>query len=396
MIPRRRAYLYPGARTDITAWSHIRPEDAATIIEAWEREVARFTGMPYAAAVSSGRDGLRAIVEHVGVRAGDEVIIPSYTLKDLIPLIEQKGARAVPADIDPETMNVTPGTVEERITPHTKAILVLHAFGSPCRVKEIARLAEERGIPLIEDCAHSLGATVEGRETGSFGYASFFSFETTKPVNTFGGGIVVSHDRALIEAIQRDRDSLPWDARLFRKKMQATRVEEALFSTGLCFPLLYALADPRWKRVTGRLYRVMQHAPPAGIRYLPVQAELGLAQIRTLKERIGIRRERAGLLKGLLNPRIRTQRIEDGCESTWYFFVGILPREAPGIRRALLFRGIDAGIEDEIADNCARILRVHDCPHVQDLYGRAINLPLYERISEGEIRKIARAVDSVI
>lgn len=396
MIPRRKAHIYPGEFADINQPWQANYGDNVDVIALWEKTVALYVGMPCAAVVNSGRRGMRLTLKHLGIGPDDEVIISAYTLKDLIYLIQDMGAKVVPADIDSQTYNVPSEAIAQRITPRTKAILALHAFGSPCAIESIMTLAERHGIPVIEDCAHSLGSTVWQRQTGSFGYASFFSFETIKPVNTFGGGMVVSRDVKLIEDIHSDTAKDIFDLGPLRKKVNATRMEEMLFSTGFGCPLLYLLASPRWKGYVNGLYRKFQHAPPPNVRYSSIQAELGLKKIQSLKERINFRKEKACLLRSLLKPEIRTQFIEKGCESTWYFFVVILPVPALEVRRKLLLHGIDAGIEDEITDNCARRLGYNDCPKVNSIYSRAMALPLYERISDREIYKIARVLNKIV
>jgi perosamine synthetase len=396
VIPRRKAYTYPGELTELDERCRSPGRENPETIAQWEKAIADYVGTPYAAVVTSGRRGMTLILKHLGIAPGDEVIVPAYTLKDLIPLIQDLGAKVVPADIDRETLNVRPETIEARIGPKTRAILALHAFGAPCAIEAIAGIARRRGIALIEDCAHSLGATVRGRQTGAFGHAGFFSFETTKPVNTFGGGMVVSADKALIDSIHRNTAGDVPDLAPLKQKIGATRTEAMMFSTGLGFPMLYLLASPTWKEPVSRLYRKFQHAPPSGVKYATIQAELGLKKLASLADRIAERKAKAALLRSLLSPEIRTQRIEDGGESTWYFLVAVLPCQAVRARKKMLTRGVDAGIEDEIADNIAALLGYKDCPVIDEVFRRAIVLPLYEGISEEAIRKTARVLNKVV
>lgn len=388
--------MYEGERVDIRQWAQKAVAEDEGLVTLWEQAVAAYIGVPHTAAVSSGRGAMTLIFEHLGLGAGDEVIVPAYTLGELLPLIEGFNAKAVPADIDPETLNLDPGGVERRITPRTKAILALHAFGVPCAVEAIVALADRHGIPVIEDCAHSLGATVSGRATGAFGYAAFFSFETTKPVNTFGGGMVASQDKALIDAIHQKTAAFPYDLDLAKKKMRANRTEQRLFSTGLAFPLLYLLATPSLRGLMNRLYRGAQHLPCGQARYSPVQAKLGVAKLATLDQRIRVRKERAELYRSLLKPGLRIQRIGEDREATWYFLVAILPRPAVAIRKRLLFRGIDAGIEEEIADNCAELLGYTDCPNIADVYPRAIDLPMFDGISQSTVERVTHALNALV
>ena len=396
MIPRRQVHTdsqeLAGMRSRIRS---AQAGDEAALTR-WELAIADHVGVPWSALVSSGRRGMMLVLDHLGVGPGDEVVIPAYTLKDLVFLIRDTGARPIPADIDPTTLNLDPQAVESRITDRTKAILALHAFGAPCAIEAIASLGKARGVPVIEDCAHSLGATMGGKQVGSFGHAAFFSFETTKPVNTFGGGAVVSHDRTLIERIRSETAGDRVEPRPVLGKMGAVTTEQRLFATGLAYPMLQLLASPLFSRLMTLVYRRFQHAPPRDIRYLPAQAELGLRKLASLEERIRVRKEKAALLGSLLSPRISVQRIEEGSASTWYFFVAILPCEAAPVRRRLLMHGVDAGVEGEIMDDCAALLNDGDCPHTNSIYPRAIALPLYEGLSEPSVRKIARVLNRIV
>jgi dTDP-4-amino-4,6-dideoxygalactose transaminase len=394
LIPRRWPDTAPGELRLLRAECDNPGAEKSALVGQWEECVARFVGMPHAVAVNSGRLGMRLILEHLGIGPGHEVIVPAYTLKDLLPLIQDTGAAAVPADIDPRTLNVTAGSVAARITPATRAMVVLHAFGAPAPVDAIAALAEARGIPVIEDCAHSLGATLNGRQTGSFGYAAFFSFEPTKPVNTYGGGMVVTGDAELARFVRGRVENLPLDAATLLKKAAATRQEKLLTGTGLAWPLLMLLASPRGKALLSRAYRGAQSVPSGGARYHPAQARMGIARLGTLPERLAARRRAARLLISLLDPSIRVQQLLPGAESTWYFFVVVLPKRAAALRAPLLARyGVDAAVGEEIADECARILGRADCPGVVDVYFNAMALPMFDSICESRVRRVAAALN---
>ena len=103
-----------------------------------------------------------------------------------------------------------------------------------------------------------------------------------------------------------------------------------------------------------------------------------------------------GVRDGAVKPEIRVQHVPEGRESTWYFFVVMLPCEADPVRRRLLLRGIDAGIREEIADNCASMLGYHDCPHVDYVSSHAMALPMYDGISDKAIRKIAQRLNKLL
>ncbi len=395
MIPRRRAYLDPDEFSFVARIL----ETGSTPVHAvarLEEAVASRVGTAAGVAMSSGRRAMVAILSHLEVGPGDEVVIPAYTLKDLVPLIQGLGATAVPADIDPETFNVSRDTVAPRLTSRTRAILVVHLFGAPCDIEGIVDLGRNRGIPVIEDCAHALGSSVHGRQVGSFGRAAFFSFETTKPVNTFGGGMVVTNDLELAAAVRSARAGACMSFEAFRQKTTSVVLEDLLFRTGLAAPFLFLLATPRFKRWMNQAYRRLQHAPPADTAYLPVQAELGLRKLASLETRVAEREQIALRYRALLAPRITIQKVPAGCRSTWYFLVALLPRDAAPVRRALLLRGIDAGVEDEIADDCAAWLERSDCPVVADVARRAIALPIYEGLRERDLRQVAHTLNTLV
>ena len=142
-----------------------------------------------------------------------------------------------------------------------------------------------------------------------------------------------------------------------------------------------------------RLYRSAQHAFPGAVQYSTVQARLGLKKIQDLPDRIEARHQRVMQLQSLLRPEIRIQRLEGGATSTWYFLVAVLPVAAAPVRKRLLMRGIDAGVGAEIADNCAQTLGWTDCPNVDAVFPCAIALPIFDRISESQIARVARALN---
>src|SRR5207249_6624884 len=115
-------------------------------------------------------------------------------------------------DIDPETFNIDPVRVEAAITPKTRAIVPTHLYGQPCDMEPIMAAARAHGLLVIEDCAHALGATYKGRKVGTFGNASFFSFQMLKPLNTYGGGVAVTNDRTVAARIRALAEAEEWPA----------------------------------------------------------------------------------------------------------------------------------------------------------------------------------------
>ena len=169
-------------------------------VSEFEKEFSQFIGMP-SAAVSSGTAALHLALVILGVGEQDEVILPSYTCASVgMPILYLK-ARPVFGDIG-EDYNILPEEIKKRITEKTKAVIVPHMFGYPADIEDIKEICEDHGIPLIEDCAQSIGALYRNKKVGTFGDISIFSFYSTKMVTSIQGGMVSSRDKEMVEDIK--------------------------------------------------------------------------------------------------------------------------------------------------------------------------------------------------
>lgn len=171
----------------------------------FEEEFSEKFGLTRAIAMSSGTAALHASLVLAGVNPGDEVITTSMTAEPTNVVIMQVGAIPVFADVDIDSGNLSPESIESKITEKTKAIIVVHYAGIPVRLKEIAKLSRQHGIPLIEDCAHALGAKYEGQGIGCWGDFSIFSFQAIKHMTTVDGGILAFKDERLTRAAKKFR-----------------------------------------------------------------------------------------------------------------------------------------------------------------------------------------------
>ncbi|CAN5596935.1 DegT/DnrJ/EryC1/StrS family aminotransferase [soil metagenome] len=159
-----------------------------------EKEFAEKLGVKYAYACNSGSAAVHVAVAAINPNPGDEIITTSVTdMGALTPIIFQ-GAIPVFADVDPKTLNVTAETIQKVLSEKTRAIIVTHLFGNPCEMKAIVELADERGIPVIEDTAQSFLAKCDGKYAGTIGKIGAFSFQQGKQMTTGEGGIVVTND----------------------------------------------------------------------------------------------------------------------------------------------------------------------------------------------------------
>ena len=160
----------------------------------FERVVADYVGVRNAVAVSSGTAALHLLVRILGIGAGDEVLVPSFTFAASVNAVMYEGATPVFVDIEAETYNLDPIDLERRITPRTRAIMAVDVFGHPAPWDEIEAVASRHGLLVIDDCCEALGAEYKGRKIGRFGAGGAFAFYPNKQITTGEGGMIVTDD----------------------------------------------------------------------------------------------------------------------------------------------------------------------------------------------------------
>lgn len=175
-------------------------------IKDFERAIASYVGVQHAVAVNSGTSALHLIVRALGIGHGDEVLVPSFTFAASVNALLYEGAIPVFVDIEPETLNLDPNDLEQKITPRTKAIMVVDIFGHPAEWDEILRIAEENDLFVIDDSCEALGAEYKGRKIGQFGDAGAFAFYPNKQITTGEGGIVVTNNKKIANLCQSMRN----------------------------------------------------------------------------------------------------------------------------------------------------------------------------------------------
>ncbi len=171
-------------------------------IEKFEAMLADYVGTKYAVVFNSGTSALHAALLAHGIGEGDEVIVPSFTFIATANAPLFVGAQPVFADIEEETYGLEPEDVKRKITGKTKAIIVVHYGGCPCKIREIREIAEDHRLVLIEDAAESLGATIDGDKVGTFGASAMFSFCGPKIITTGEGGVLVTDLSSVLEKMQ--------------------------------------------------------------------------------------------------------------------------------------------------------------------------------------------------
>ncbi len=177
----------------------------------FEEAFGKHLGRKHVLAVSSGTCANETVLAGLGLEPGDEVICPaSAPIFVSLPVVAL-GCVPVFADVDPRTMIISPEGIEARITPKTRAVVVVHLYGQPAPMDEIMSLARQRNLPVIEDCAQAFDSTYRGRKTGALGDAACFSLQQSKHMTTGEGGIVATDDPEIYKrAVLYSNCGMPW------------------------------------------------------------------------------------------------------------------------------------------------------------------------------------------
>lgn len=177
----------------------------------FEEEAAAYLGVEHAVGCASGTDALHLALIAAGVGEGDEVITTPFTFIATAEAILYVGAKPVFIDIDEKSLNIDVNQIEAAITPKTKAILPVHLFGQPADMAAIQAIADKHNLVVVEDCAQSFGADIDGKQTGSMGIAGCFSFFPSKNLGCFGdGGLITTHDEKIAEHMRVLRNHGSW------------------------------------------------------------------------------------------------------------------------------------------------------------------------------------------
>ncbi len=259
-------------------------------VKEFEDKFSSYVGKKYGIAVSSGTAALEVAVGAIGIRPGDKVILPTFTIISCLNAILTYGGKPVFVDSEPETWNINPDKIEEKITEKTKAIMVVHIYGHPCDMNKIMKIAKKYNLLVIEDAAEVHGAEYRGKKCGSFGDISCFSFYANKIINTGEGGMILTNNKKY-----RDR------ARMLRN---LGFLEKKRF----------------YHKELARNYRMTN-----------LQAAIGVAQLKNIGRLIEIKRENAKKyakkLKNILGLQLP---IEKEWAKNVYWMYGIVLDEATG------------------------------------------------------------------
>ena len=174
-------------------------------VKMFEDEFAKKIGTEYAVAVNSGTSALFVALKALGIKEGDEVIVPTFTMIATPNAVVQCGAKPVFVDSRKDNCNINEELIEEAITPRTKAIIPVHIYGQPCEMNKIMEIANNYGLYVVEDCAEAHGAKYKGKTVGSIGDVGCFSFYANKIITTGEGGAITTNNKILAKEMQQLR-----------------------------------------------------------------------------------------------------------------------------------------------------------------------------------------------
>lgn len=405
-IPRYGVRTVPGDEKEIIAAFRRGEAVDGPAIGEFEERFAAYHGMEHAVAASFGRMAFYYILSALALPAYSEIIFPALTFWVVPQIARRVGLRPVFVDVDPLTFNLDYRKVEAAITERTRAIVPTHLYGRPCDMAEIMSLAEKHNLVVIEDCAQAVGARYRGQLVGTFGAASFFSFQMLKGINTYGGGMAATNDSALAWRVRE---------RVKREPAQSARDLARRFSAGFAarlgispkgftfwgYPLQalaatfghYDLSKYIWEKI-----RPLDRLPRAyRRRYSNAQALLGLRGLAKLDEFNARSRAHASqYTRGLADcPAVRTPQESEDIEHVYYQYCIYTSDSARASRRAIR-RGVD--FETTHVDVCSSLPLFKDfaavCPGAE-LTATALQLPVYSRLRDSDVERVLRVVREV-
>jgi dTDP-4-amino-4,6-dideoxygalactose transaminase len=405
-IPRYGVRSVPGDEKEIVAAFRRGQAVDGPAIGEFEERFAAYHYMDNAVAASFGRMAFYYILRALDLPSGSEIIFPALTFWVVPEIARRAGLTPVFVDVDPLTFNLDPNRFEKAINERTRAVVPTHLYGRPCEMKEILSIAERHNLIVIEDCAQAVGARYRGRLVGTFGAASFFSFQMLKGINTYGGGMAMSSDRELTTKVRAQSQSEPPQtavelARRFIAGLGSRSLISPKGFTFWGFPLQvagsvagdYDLSEYVWEKI-----RPLEPFPRAyRRRYSNAQAILGIRALAKLDEFNARSRDHAShYTHGLSDcPAILTPQETQDIEHVYYQYCVYISDSSRASRGAIR-RGVDC--ETTHVDVCSSLPLFKefaaDCPGAE-LTKKALQLPVYSRLRKSDVERVLQVVRRV-
>lgn len=352
---------YEGIRKEVEEAVSAVLESTAYIlgprVKEFEAKVAEYVGVSDGIGVANGTDALHLSVEALGIGEGDEVITTPFTFFATTEAILYERATPVFVDIDPETYCIDVNKIEEKITPRTKAILPVHMFGHPADMKAIMDIADKHGLMVIEDCAQSIGAHIDGKKTGSFGNTGCFSFYPSKNLGAFGdGGLITLNDREVAESILKFRN--------------------------------HGSAGGYLHEVVGINSRLDE-----------LQAAILLIKLKRIDQYNDLRRKWAAMYTSLLKDKVACPVEHKGCHHVYHQYTLRHP-ERDRIKGRLAKEGISSNVYYPIPVHLQPALadmgiKKGDMPEAEKASEEVLSLPIFPELDEQSVERIAGIISGV-
>jgi len=324
-------------------------------VQKFECAFSNYVGVNHATAVCNGTCALHLALLALGVGKGDEVIVPTLTYIASANAITYTGATPVFVDSLPTTWQMNPQEIKQKISPRTKAILVVHLYGHPCAMNEITKIARQHNLSIVEDCAEALGSRYKNQNVGTFGDIAMFSFYGNKTITTGEGGMVITNDETLADKVKK------------------------LKGQGL------AKNGEYWHDTIGYNYRMTN-----------ICAAIGLAQLERIESILEQKQKVANLYKKFLADSSVTIHETNRDIFHSYWMVSILTQnkqEKESTRKALSQNGVETRpLFHPIHTMPIYKKEGERLPVAQDLSTRGINLPSWPGLTKKEIEFICEKI----
>ena len=345
------------------------------VVGEFEAVFADFVGAAEAVVVNSGTAALHVAMHALGIGPSDEVIVPAMTFAATANAVVHMGGIPVFADVDPQTLLLSPESAESRITPQTKALVAVDYAGQPCDYDALRALAQRHGLALVADACHALGATYHDKKVGSLADLSTFSFHPVKPLTTCEGGMITTDDSDLAEKMRAFRNH-----GITRDHRQRT-AEGSWFYEMETLGFNYRLSD--------------------------VQCALGKSQLSKLDGWISRRNEIAAAYRDRLRemPEFQPLAIAPGRTHAWHLFVVRCDVARLGWSRTEIFAALRA---ENIGVN-VHYIPVHwhpfyrekfgtkrgDCPQAEAAYEEILTLPIFPGMQTADVDDVIAALRKI-
>jgi perosamine synthetase len=365
----------------------------------FQTEFAKVFDVKHAFATSNCTTAMHAATQVFGIKAGDEVIVTPITFIATSLAILKEGAKPVFADIDPRTFNIDPKQIEDKITPRTKAIYVVHYAGQMCDMDPIMTIAKKYNLYVLEDCAHAHGAKYKGRQAGTIGDIGCFSFHSLKNMTTLGeGGMIVTNNDKFVDKIQRMRviSITHWDPDQSKWEFGGYKLEKKSMKD-YWIPSHFDVIDDEGK--WGNNYRMNE-----------TQAAVGRAQLRKLDMLVGKRRENGHYLnEGLKGIKGITPVYEDpDCYHAFHLYTLCIEEDLLGASRDDFMRvmyqeeGIQGIQHYQPTYHFTGLKKMYNypdklCPNAEKFfYARHTDLPMHPRLTRNDLDMIIEGIKNTV